>query len=186
MTDCTGSSIHEEEAAMAKFGQQGLYIHGRPASADSAETFSTLNPATGEILAEVCQASSADIDRAVASAHEGQRVWAGFTAMQRSRVLRRAVEILRARNDELAELETFDTGKPLERNPVRGYRHRRRRAGILRRPRSASKAAGPLRTSPSSIRGGSRWAWSPVSAPGTIRSRSPCGNRPRRWPPATR
>ena len=98
---------------MAKFGQQGLYIHGRPASADSAETFSTVNPATGEILAEVQQASPADIDRAVASAHEGQRVWAGITAMQRSRILRRAVEILRARNDELAELETLDTGKPL-------------------------------------------------------------------------
>jgi betaine-aldehyde dehydrogenase len=113
MTDCTGSSIHEEEAAMAKFGQQGLYIHGRPASADSAETFSSVNPATGEVLAEVQQASSADIDRAVASAHEGQRIWAGFTAMQRSRVLRRAVDILRARNDELAELETLDTGKPL-------------------------------------------------------------------------
>ncbi len=98
---------------MAKFGQQGLYIHGRPTPADSAETFSTVNPATGEILAEVQQASAADIDRAVASSHEGQRVWAGFTAMQRSRVLRRAVEILRARNDELAELETLDTGKPL-------------------------------------------------------------------------
>lgn len=98
---------------MARFGQQGLYIHGRPASPDSAETFSTVNPATGEILAEVQQASAADIDHAVSSAREGQRVWAGFTAMQRSRILRRAVEILRARNDELAELETLDTGKPL-------------------------------------------------------------------------
>ena len=66
---------------MARFGQQGLYIHGRPAPADNSETFSTVNPAAGEILAEVQQASSADIDRAVASAGEGQRVWAGFTAM---------------------------------------------------------------------------------------------------------
>src|SRR3954463_11675236 len=98
---------------MARFGQQGLYIHGRPASSDSRETFSTVNPATGEVLAEVQQASAADIDRAVASAREGQRVWAAMTAMQRSRILRRAVEILRARNDELAELETLDTGKPL-------------------------------------------------------------------------
>src|SRR4051794_571806 len=113
MTEGNGRSIHDEEGAMARFGQQGLYIHGRRASADSSETFSTVNPATGEILAEVQQASVADIDRALASAREGQRVWAGSTAMQRSRILRRAVEILRSRNDELAELETLDTGKPL-------------------------------------------------------------------------
>jgi betaine-aldehyde dehydrogenase len=58
-------------------------------------------------------ASQADVDRAVASAAEGQKVWAAMTAMQRSRILRKAVDILRARNDELAELETLDTGKPL-------------------------------------------------------------------------
>ncbi len=49
----------------------------------------------------------------MASAQAGQRVWAGYTAMQRSRVLRRAVDILRERNDELADLETLDTGKPV-------------------------------------------------------------------------
>ena len=54
-----------------------------------------------------------DVDRAVASAAEGQKVWAAMTAMQRSRILRTAVDILRARNDELAVLETLDTGKPL-------------------------------------------------------------------------
>ncbi len=47
------------------------------------------------------------------SAVEGQKVWAAMTAMQRSRILRRAVDILRERNDELAALETLDTGKPL-------------------------------------------------------------------------
>src|SRR3954452_2662310 len=98
---------------MARFGQQGLYIHGRPASSDSRETFSTVNPATGEILAEVQQASATDIDRAVASAREGHRVWAGFTAMRRSRSLRRAVESLRDRNDEWVEWETLDTCKRL-------------------------------------------------------------------------
>jgi len=98
---------------MARFGQQQLYIHGRSAAAEGGACFTTVNPATGEVLAEVQQASPADIDRAVASAREGQKLWAGFTAMQRSRILRRTVEILRERNDELAELETLDTGKPL-------------------------------------------------------------------------
>ncbi|KGI83496.1 betaine-aldehyde dehydrogenase, partial [Exiguobacterium mexicanum] len=46
-------------------------------------------------------------------AKQGQKVWAAMTAMERSRILRRAVDILRERNDELAYLETLDTGKPL-------------------------------------------------------------------------
>ncbi|HBX56896.1 MAG TPA: betaine-aldehyde dehydrogenase, partial [Pseudomonas sp.] len=64
-------------------------------------------------LAQVQRASKDDVERAVASATAGQKVWAAMTAMQRSRILRKAVDILRARNDELAELETLDTGKPL-------------------------------------------------------------------------
>ncbi|MDR0481421.1 MAG: betaine-aldehyde dehydrogenase [Gallionellaceae bacterium] len=92
---------------------QQLYIHGRRVDADSGKTFDTVNPANGEVLAQVQCASRNDIERAVASAHEGQRLWAAMTAMERSRILRRAVQILRERNDELAHLETLDTGKAL-------------------------------------------------------------------------
>ena len=98
---------------MPVFKQQQLYIGGRRVDASSGETFLTINPANGEVLAEVQRASKHDVDHAVASAQQGQRIWAAQTAMQRSRVLRRAVEILRERNDELAEIETLDTGKPL-------------------------------------------------------------------------
>ncbi|WP_321799384.1 betaine-aldehyde dehydrogenase [Caballeronia sp. J97] len=98
---------------MSAFGEQRLYIGGEYVDATSGETFDTLDPATGETLARVQQASQADIDRAVRSAREGQRAWAAMTAMQRSRILRRAVDLLRARNDELAALETRDTGKPI-------------------------------------------------------------------------
>nr|WP_313403922.1 betaine-aldehyde dehydrogenase [Pseudomonas sp.] len=98
---------------MPRFAEQLLYIGGQYVAASSGETFDSINPATGEVLAKVQCASQADVDRAVASAAEGQKVWAAMTAMQRSRILRKAVDILRARNDELAELETLDTGKPL-------------------------------------------------------------------------
>ena len=98
---------------MARFDEQKLYIGGRYVEASSGSTFESVNPATGEVLANVQRASQADVERAVASAVEGQKVWAAMTAMQRSRILRKAVDILRARNDELAELETLDTGKPL-------------------------------------------------------------------------
>ncbi len=98
---------------MAVFATQRLYIGGAYVDATSGETFDTLDPATGETLATVQQASAADVDRAVQSARDGQREWAALTAMQRSRILRRAVEILRERNDELAALETRDTGKAI-------------------------------------------------------------------------
>ncbi len=98
---------------MPRFELQQLYIGGQHVEATSGKTFQTINPANGEVLADVEAASKADVDLAVESACQGQRVWAAMTAMQRSRILRRAVEILRERNDELAALETLDTGKPL-------------------------------------------------------------------------
>lgn len=98
---------------MARFAEQQLYIGGRYVAATGGATFETLNPATGEVLAVVQSASRADVDKAVAAAAAGQKVWAAMTAMQRSRILRKAVDILRERNDELALLETLDTGKAL-------------------------------------------------------------------------
>jgi len=98
---------------MSVYPLERLFIDGAFTDATSGETFETRDPATGETLATVQQASAADIERAVQSARKGQRVWAAMTAMERSRILRRAVELLRARNDELAALETRDTGKPI-------------------------------------------------------------------------
>lgn len=98
---------------MSTLPLQQLYIHGRLVDATSGRTFQTINPATGEVIAEVQVASQADVERAVESAAAGQKVWAAMTAMERSRILRRAVDILRGRNDALARLETLDTGKAL-------------------------------------------------------------------------
>jgi betaine-aldehyde dehydrogenase len=88
-----------------------LYIHGRYVAATSGQTFNSINPANGEVIATLQQASQQDIEAAVQSAQQGQKIWAAMTAMERSRILRRAVDILRERNDELAQLETLDTGK---------------------------------------------------------------------------
>lgn len=88
-----------------------LYIHGQYINASSGKTFDTVNPANGEVIAQIQIATQDDIQKAVESAQQGQKVWAAMTAMQRSRILRRAVDILRERNDELATLETTDTGK---------------------------------------------------------------------------
>ena len=96
---------------MSRMAEQQLYINGGYTYATSGRTFETINPANGEVLATVQAAGREDVDRAVESAKRGQKIWAAMTAMERSRILRRAVDILRERNDELATLETLDTGK---------------------------------------------------------------------------
>jgi betaine-aldehyde dehydrogenase len=91
----------------------GQFIHGQEVGGDSGESFESINPATGEVVATVSQASDADVARAVESAREGFEQWSAMTGAERGRVLHQAVAILRERNDELARLEVLDTGKPI-------------------------------------------------------------------------
>ncbi|SUB28920.1 betaine aldehyde dehydrogenase [Yersinia pseudotuberculosis] len=98
---------------MSRYGLQKLYINGAYTDSASGDTFDAVNPANGECIAQLQAANAQDVDKAVAAAKQGQPVWAAMTAMERSRILRRAVDILRDRNDELAAIETADTGKPL-------------------------------------------------------------------------
>ncbi|MFL9809482.1 MAG: betaine-aldehyde dehydrogenase [Pseudomonas sp.] len=98
---------------MARFPRQQLYIHGAYVDASSNQTFESINPANAEVLAEVAEAGAADLELAVESAERGQHIWAALTGIERARIMRRAVDLLRERNDELALLETLDTGKPL-------------------------------------------------------------------------
>jgi len=93
---------------------KSLYIHGQLADTSSGESFTTVNPATGEVLAEVGQASAQDVEQAIASARQGFKVWSAMSGTERSRILLRAVALLRERNDELALLEVQDTGKPIQ------------------------------------------------------------------------
>ena len=90
------------------------YIGGGPVASTSGKTFATINPATGDVLAEVEVAGAAEVDRAVAAAKAAQPKWAAMTGMERGRFLKAAAAILRERNAELALLETRDTGKPIQ------------------------------------------------------------------------
>ena len=89
----------------------------RPASR-SPDSFKTINPATGEVLATIKVAGPAEIDAAVAAARQAQRLWAARTGTERGRILHRAAQILRSRNAQLADLETRDTGKPIQETSV--------------------------------------------------------------------
>ncbi|EKO3566573.1 betaine-aldehyde dehydrogenase [Vibrio metschnikovii] len=91
-----------------------LYIDGALCYASSGETFTSYNPATGEPLAVLGQASASDVQAAIDSAQRGFAIWSAMSATERSRILLKAVAILRERNDELAKLEVQDTGKPIQ------------------------------------------------------------------------
>lgn len=93
---------------------KSLYIDGSACNATSGESFTTYNPANGEPLATIGQASPQDLERAIESAKQGFKVWSAMAPIERSRILLKAVAILRERNDELAALEVADTGKPLQ------------------------------------------------------------------------
>ncbi|EEP76793.1 betaine aldehyde dehydrogenase [Uncinocarpus reesii 1704] len=93
------------------FPPQGLYYDGAVQRATSGKTFQTVDPATASALASVDIASSSDIDHAVVSAQRAFSSWSKTPIPARARILLKAVEILRLRNDEIARIETLDTGK---------------------------------------------------------------------------
>jgi betaine-aldehyde dehydrogenase len=84
----------------------------------AGERFASINPATGEVLGYVTADGAAQVDAAVRAAQKAQTGWGAMTGTERARVLRRAADILRSRNQELAELETRDTGKPIQETRV--------------------------------------------------------------------
>ena len=90
---------------------------GAPA-APTPERITSINPATGEVLGYVPVATAAAIDAAVRNAQGAQPAWAALPGAERARILRRAAALLRLRNDELARLETLDTGKPIQETQV--------------------------------------------------------------------
>jgi len=89
-----------------------------PPAAARPGHFRTINPATGATLAEIRIDGPDEVGAAVASAADAQRRWAAMSGAERGRILRRAADLLRARNRELAELETRDTGKPIQETSV--------------------------------------------------------------------
>lgn len=75
-------------------------------------------PFTGEVIAELHEATPAQVAEAVVSAEAAQPAWAAMAPVERGRVLSRAAAIIREMGEELARLETYDTGKPLQETRV--------------------------------------------------------------------
>jgi betaine-aldehyde dehydrogenase len=84
------------------------------AAPEGTERLRVINPASGALLAELATDGAREVDAAVARARAAQEKWAALTGAERGRILQRAARLLRERNDELAELETRNTGKPIQ------------------------------------------------------------------------
>jgi 4-guanidinobutyraldehyde dehydrogenase/NAD-dependent aldehyde dehydrogenase len=91
------------------------FIDGRYLDAASGATFDSINPATGKLLARVAAGGEEDVNRAVTSARAAFRKgsWSNLAPAKRKRIMQRFAETIREHTEELALLETLDTGKPI-------------------------------------------------------------------------
>ncbi len=92
-----------------------MLINGQWVNAQSGKTFSTFNPATGEVMAEVAEGDKADIALAVKAARKAfeQSPWRRMTPSDRGKLLWRLADLLESNIEEFAQLESLDNGKPL-------------------------------------------------------------------------
>lgn len=90
-----------------------LWMGGRLRPSDSGSTLPVHNPATGDIIAEVADASAADGQKALSFAAGAQRNWAATAPRERAEILRRSFDLLTARSEDFAQLISLEMGKPL-------------------------------------------------------------------------
>jgi betaine-aldehyde dehydrogenase len=94
------------------------YINGRFVEDESGAPLPVIYPATGETIATLHSATSSIVQQAIEAAREAQPAWARLKPVERGRILRRAADILRARNEEIARIETLDPGKAIQETLV--------------------------------------------------------------------
>jgi acyl-CoA reductase-like NAD-dependent aldehyde dehydrogenase len=104
-----------ESTAVVNIAKQyGLFVNGEFVKARGDKTFATINPATEAHLANVAEASKADVNKAVKAArHAYETYWRDMPGRQRARYLYRIARQLQERAREFAVLETLDGGKPI-------------------------------------------------------------------------
>jgi aldehyde dehydrogenase (NAD+) len=107
------SSAPESKAIVTIDPVYKLYIGGKFVAPKSGKTFTTINPATEEVLAKIGYAEKADVDKAVKAAQAGLKIWSKMAPAERGKYLYRIARIMQERAREFAVLETMDNGKPI-------------------------------------------------------------------------
>ncbi|GAA1060641.1 NAD-dependent succinate-semialdehyde dehydrogenase [Agromyces bracchium] len=102
-----------QESALLDQVADGLYIGGEWVAAEGGKTFEVRDPATGDVIKTIADASAADGIRALDAAVAAQDAWAATAPRERGEILRRAFDTLMDRADDFALLMTLEMGKPL-------------------------------------------------------------------------
>ncbi len=89
------------------------FIDGSFKPSISGRTFENINPATGETINSVAEGSAADVDLAVSAARKAFAVWSKTPVAKRAAIMHRIADLIDEESEDLARLETLDTGKPL-------------------------------------------------------------------------
>jgi aldehyde dehydrogenase (NAD+) len=106
----------KQTAAFLQGGAKQLLIAGSWEPADSGLLATSINPANGQVVAEVAEGDAADVDRAVRAARDAfEGPWRRVTPAERSRLIERVAELVEAHAEELALIDTLDMGAPLSR-----------------------------------------------------------------------
>jgi betaine-aldehyde dehydrogenase len=106
------------ETTMRAQPKASHYINGRFVDDERGAPLPVIYPATGETIATLHSATPNIVELAIEAARAAQPAWARLKPVERGRILRRAADLLRARNEQLAKLETLDTGKAIQETLV--------------------------------------------------------------------
>jgi len=107
--------LTEPQTTKIPIKQTKILIDNKWVSSVSGKTFETINPATGDLLANVAEADAADVDLAVKAARKAfhsKAHWRRMSAAERGRLINRLADLIEKNADELATLESLDNGKP--------------------------------------------------------------------------
>ncbi|MEZ5810824.1 MAG: betaine-aldehyde dehydrogenase [Rhizobiaceae bacterium] len=94
------------------------FINGRFVEDEAGRPMEVIYPATGEVIARLHAATPALVEEAVASAKAAQGQWERLKPVERGRILRRAADMVVAHNEEIARIETLDTGRAIQETLV--------------------------------------------------------------------
>lgn len=98
-------------ATTTAYADLGLIIAGEWVQAGDRKTSAVINPATEETIGQLPHATTADLDRALAAAERGFKQWRAVFPDQRGKILKKAAELMRSRQEEMARIATIESGK---------------------------------------------------------------------------
>jgi succinate-semialdehyde dehydrogenase / glutarate-semialdehyde dehydrogenase len=100
------------------YAELGLFIGGEWLGAEGRKTSAVINPATEEVIGQLPHASTADLDRALAEADKGFKLWRAVFPDQRGKILKRTADLMRERAEEIARIATTESGKSIHETRV--------------------------------------------------------------------